>query len=181
MRTSPINRDSLNRTTRLNGSSIERLNSSTVQRFNDLTTAQYALICGLSILLAIASVAKAAHATTPPTEQQLIKSTFVKAPNQGSGKDPFFPKSTRFGPPVTKTTEVAPTPISCLNLKGISTSKGHRTAIINNRTFEASEEAEIRACGGTLRVKCVEIRDDGITVSVSGQTQTLSLGPKLSP
>jgi hypothetical protein len=109
----------------------------------------------------------------------MIKSTFVKAPNPGSGKDPFFPKSVRFGPPVTKTTEVVATPISSLTLKGISTSKGHRTAIINNRTFEAGEEGDIRAAGQTVRIKCVEIRDDGITVSVNGQTQTLSLGPKL--
>ena len=138
-----------------------------------------AVVCALAVLLAIVSVTRAAHAPAPVTEPQFVKSVFVKAPNPGSGKDPFFPKSTRFGALQTNTTEVAPTPVSCLMLKGISGSKGHRLAIINNRTFEAGEEAEIRAAGQTFRVKCVDIRDDGVTVSVSGQTQKLSLGPKL--
>ena len=146
-----------------------------------------ALICGLSVLLAIVSVTRSAHSAAPAppaapaAEPQFIKSVFVNSPSTGFGKDPFFPKSKRFvvvAPTITNTVDVAPAPVTVLNLKGFSNSKGHRTAIINNRTFEVGEEAEIRVSNQAFRVKCVEIHDDGVIVSVNGQTQKLSIGPK---
>src|SRR6266567_1653448 len=89
-----------------------------------------AVVCGLAVLLAIVSVMRAAHSAAPVTEPHFINSEFVNTPS--FGKDPFFPKSTRRGAVQTNAAEVAPTPISCLVLKGISGSKGHRLAIINN-------------------------------------------------
>src|SRR5262245_4453396 len=129
MRTSRnIHRDSLNRLNRPGSSTDERQ--------------KLALNCGLSVLLAIVSVTRSAQSAAPvpatsATEQEFVKSVFVNSPNTGFGKDPFFPRSTRFtvvAPKITNTTEVVLAPITALALKGISTSKGHRTAIINNRT-----------------------------------------------
>ena len=137
------------------------------------------LICGLSTMLAVLSAAGAAHPTAPVGELQFVPSVFVA--KAGFGKNPFFPKSTMLGPVqvTTNTVEVAPvTPISCLILKGISGPKNHRLAIINNKTFEIAEDAEIKCMGQTLRVKCIDVRDDGVVVSVNGQTQKLYLGVK---
>ena len=136
------------------------------------------LICGLSVVFTFFSAARAAHSPAPVGELHFVPSVFVAKP--GFGKDPFFPKSTRLGPVqvTTNTVEVSPTPISSLILKGISGPKNHRLAIINNKTFEIGEEAEIKAVGETLRVKCIDVRDDGVVVSVNGQTQKLYLGVK---
>lgn len=107
---------------------------------------------------------------------QYVNSVFVSTP--GVGKDPFFPKSTRWIPKVT--TNAIPTAVSFsfLSLKGISGPKNKRLAIINNRTFEVGEVADLKAAGQTVRVTCVEIRDDGVVVSINDQTQKLSLGGK---
>ena len=149
----------------------------------DLNTTEkrkLSVVCGLALLLALLSAGRAAHSAAPavPADIQFVRSTFVNSPTLG--KDPFYPKSTRRGAVThTNITEVTPTFVSSLVLKGISGPKSHRLAIINNRTFEIGEEAEIRSLGQTFRVKCVEIRDDGVIVSVNGQSQKLSLGPKL--
>jgi len=41
--------------------------------------------------------------------------------------------------------------------------------------FEAGEEGEIKINGVSFRVKCGEIRDDGVSVLVNGQPQKLTL------
>jgi hypothetical protein len=149
---------------------------------SDLTSGEkrkLSFICGLWLVLAILSMARAAHsAAAPTTEHQFIKSEFVSTP--GFAKDPFFPKSTRHAPPAkTNSTEVAPANINVLSLKGISGPTNHRLAIINNRTFAAGEEADMKVQGQSYHIKCVEVRDDGVLVIVNGQSQKLSLGPKL--
>ena len=45
--------------------------------------------------------------------------------------------------------------------------------------IEAGEEAELKNGAQTVRVKCVEIRDDCVVVSVNGVKQNLYLGTKL--
>ncbi len=95
------------------------------------------------------------------------------------GKDPFFPTSKRRGEPKTGPVIDTPPTVPQLTLKGISGPKNHRLAIINNKTFEVGEESDLRLGSQIVRVKCVEVRDDGVTVSINGQTQKLSLIPKL--
>ena len=149
----------------------------------DLSTGEkrkLSVICGLSLILAILSMARAAHSASPGNEHQFVKSTFAHVPGApGFGKDPFFPKSARFLGVVNTTTEVAPTPLTAFKVNGTSGPKNHRLAIINNRTFEVGEEAEMKVMGQSFHVKCIEIRDDGVVVSVNGQTQKLSLSSKL--
>ena len=131
------------------------------------------------MFLVVLSAARAGHSPAPAVDQRFVPSVFVAKPGSGFGKDPFFPKTTRFGPlKVTNTVEVAPVLTAALNLKGISGPKNHRLAIINNRTFETGEEADIKTMGQNFHVKCIEIRDDGVVASVNGQIQKLFLGVK---
>ena len=138
------------------------------------------LICALSLIVAIVTAARAANSPAPVSDQQqLVKSVFVSAPGPGFGRDVFFPRTSRFVSvaPVSTNPDVMPTPVTALTLKGISGPKNHRLAIINNKTLEVGEEAEIKVMGQSFRVKCVEVRDDGVTVSVNGQVQKLLLKP----
>src|SRR5438309_1919912 len=130
---------------------------------------QVRAICALALLALLSSARAAQPATASPepthklAEIQFVKSVFVNSP--GVGTDPFFPKSTRRGAPVGTNPgiEVAPS-FGFLSLKGISGSKVHRLAIINNKTFEAGEEGDLKTGSQTVRVKCVEIRDDCVVV-----------------
>lgn len=134
--------------------------------------------------IAVSAARGAAPKPAPPPpvvpqithELQFVKSTFVATPGPGFGTDPFFPKTARFQH-TSKTVET-PGPVSFLSLKGISRAGNRRTAIINNRTFEVGEEGEVKINAQPFRVRCIEIRDDGVTVSVNGQPQKLTLTPK---
>src|SRR4051812_1841596 len=105
---------------------------------------QLVVICAFAVTLSLLTSSRAAQpapaapqpAPTPaPAEIQFVKSVFVNSP--AFGKDPFFPKSTRhMGPIGTNTAIEIPTTVSFLTLKGISGSKLHRLAIINNKTLE---------------------------------------------
>ena len=140
-------------------------------------------ICAVAGVIAMSAAWGAAQKPAPQPsvapqithELQFVKSTFVATPGPGFGTDPFFPKTGRFQR--TKAVE-GPGPVSFLSLKGISVTRNRRTAIINNRTFEVGEEGEVKINGQPFRVRCIEIRDDGVTVSVNGQLQKLSLTAK---
>src|SRR5438045_9686276 len=133
---------------------------------------RWAGICAFAAVIAISAARGAAQkaAPQPPVvppmthELQFIKSTFVSVPGPGFGTDPFFPKTGRFER--TKTVD-HPGPVSFLSLKGISGPRNRRLAIINNRTFDLGEEAVLKVAGQDYRVRCLEIRDDGVTVSVN--------------
>jgi hypothetical protein len=133
--------------------------------------------------LALAGVLTAWAAPTtapaPPAEEVVPpKSVFTDRPD--FGKDPFFPKSTRRGAvPIASTNIVEVATVSKdLILKGISTLKEKRLAIINNRTFEAGEEDNVRVNGLLVKVKVVELRDTSALISVNGVTKELFLGQK---
>ena len=103
------------------------------------------------------------------------QSVFVDRPD--FGRDPFFPKSTRRG--AVTPTNVVVEPVANfgnLALKGISVSNEKRLAIINNKTFEAGEEAEVPMNGQRVRVKCVEIRDKSVVITINGVSKELFLG-----
>ena len=169
---------------RSGGNEALKFSAAPKSRKSDLSSGEkrkLSLICGLSLVVAILSIARAAHsaAAPAPSERIFIKSEFVSTP--GFGKDPFFPKSTRHLPPVTTTTptELAPQATTTLRLGGFSGTANRRLAIINNRTFAVGEEADMKVMGQIYHVKCVEIRDDAVLVTVNGQNQKLSLSPKL--
>ncbi len=104
------------------------------------------------------------------------KSVFVDQPD--FGKDPFFPRSNRRPKVLVRTTDLEPAravvPDSLL-LKGISVLKERKLAIINYYTAAEGEEFPLKVNGQTVKVKCVEIKDRSVIVSVNGATKELPL------
>jgi len=138
-----------------------------------------------SVLLSIKSVAApaartpapAAAAAAAPQEPQHIKSVFVDRPN--FGRDPFFPNSPRRGRIVQDTVVEPMANFNNIVLKGISGTVEKRLAIVNNKTFEVGEEADLRIGGHLTKVKCVEVREKSVVISINGVTRELFLGNKL--
>jgi len=138
-----------------------------------------------SVLLSIKSVAApaartpapAAAAAAAPQEPQHIKSVFVDRPN--FGRDPFFPNSSRRGRIVQDTVVEPMANFNNIVLKGISGTVEKRLAIVNNKTFEVGEEADLRIGGHLTKVKCVEVREKSVVISINGVTRELFLGNKL--
>jgi hypothetical protein len=94
------------------------------------------------------------------------------------GKDPFFPKSTRRPKIVVKPADVelpkATVPEHVV-LKGISFIKDKKLAIINNVTVGEGEEFTVKTGGQPVKVKCVEIKEKSVIVSVGAATKELPL------
>ncbi len=121
----------------------------------------------------------ATPAATPsaPQEAQQSKSVFVDRPN--FGRDPFFPNSSRRGTIVQDTVVEPVANFNNIVLKGISGTVEKRLAIINNKTFGTGEEGELRIGGHLTKVKCVEVREKSVVISINGATRELFLGNKL--
>ena len=138
-----------------------------------------------SALLSINSVG-APSARTPaaapapaaaPQEPEQIKSVFVDRPN--FGRDPFFPNSSRRGRIVQDTVVEPVANFNNIVLKGTSGTAEKRLAILNNKTFAAGEEGELRIGGQPTKIKCVEVREKSVVISINGVTRELFLGSKL--
>lgn len=133
----------------------------------------------LASSLALTLVGAPAPAPAPAAaaeEAQQVKSVFVDRPN--FGRDPFFPTSTRRGRMV-ETNRVEPVAnFNNIVLKGTSGTPEKRLAIINNKTFEVGEEGDLRVGGQPMKVKCVEIREKSIVISLNGVTKELFLDTK---
>jgi hypothetical protein len=108
----------------------------------------------------------------------LAKSEFIEAPS--FGKDPFFPNSTRRGARSYNPIETRPiVPATELTLKGIGGSKNRPVAIINNRTFAVGESAEMRVKGEVVKVRCVEISDKFVKITVNGVAKEFPINDSL--
>ena len=53
-------------------------------------------------------------------------------------------------------------------LSAIGGPQGHRLAIINQHTFGAGDEGELKTYGGPVKLQCVEIHDDSVVVRIEG-------------
>ena len=134
----------------------------------------------LCLLVLCSSQLRAAEAETIPTPATPIAGTNVIRASvfvdDERGKDPFFPRSTRrqFKPAATQEPRtVGP---SSLVLLGITAERERPLALINNRTFLAGEEHEVRVPGGSnTAVKCVEIRERSVMVTIQGGTEQFEL------
>ncbi len=58
-----------------------------------------------------------------------------------------------------------------LILKGISGAKNHRLAMITNKTFSPGESAVLTIGNGQVKLKCLEVREDSVLVSLDGGEQ----------
>ena len=157
------------------------MKSKTAKKSNLVERIERRLAVGVLALAGVLTAWAAPTTTAPPPPAEDAgppKSVFVDRPD--FGKDPFFPRSTRRGAvPTVSTNPVVVTEVSKdLVLKGISTLKEKRLAIINNKTFEAGEEDNVRVNGLLVKVKVVELRDKSAVISVNGVTKELVLGQK---
>lgn len=147
----------------------------------DLNPAFITRVTVLASLLACASTMPGAP-TAPapaasPDDASPTKSVFVDRPN--FGRDPFFPNSSRRGKLVEATVAQPVASFDNIALKGISGGTADkRLAILNNKTFEAGEEGELRVSGQLTRVKVVEIREKSVVISINGVTKELFLGAR---
>lgn len=131
------------------------------------------LLAGAGILVA-SSWPLTAAATNAPASLEMTQSVFVIPSTPQQGRNPFYPNST-LGMPAPKPTQAAPAEVFAFVLNGI-TSPPRSTAIINGRTFEVGEEAEVRVSSGSrVLVKCEEITTDSATILVNKEKRVLKL------
>jgi len=64
-----------------------------------------------------------------------------------------------------------PAKFTDLVLKGISGTKDRRFALLNNQTLAAGDTAVVKLEDGSLKVRCLEIRERSVLVAVDGQTE----------
>jgi hypothetical protein len=104
-----------------------------------------------------------------------IPQSAFNIPSQPSeGRNPFFPQSTVrvIVPPINNPNSID---TATFVLNGI-TSPPRRTAMINGRTFEPGEEAEVRLpSGGKMLIKVEEIKSESAIILVGGQRRELRL------
>lgn len=156
-------------------------------RRNSSVMAAFALCLGLGSLhstspaLAAAGTPKSPATNANPSAVERSKSAFIVPSNPSEGRDPFFPLSRRLvvevaAPDNGEKPKVTPVTLA---LKGVSGTESKRFALINDKTFAADEESEITIGTNKVRVHCIEIREDSVTVEVNGNRQELRLRPGL--
>jgi hypothetical protein len=75
-------------------------------------------------------------------------------------------------PPV----KAKPTPVpSTLLLRGISGTPQRRFALINDATLEKGEQAKVRLGNTNVVVRCLEITDSSVVLSVDGSSERQEL------
>ena len=136
----------------------------------------------ISLLIAVsllAAVSIPARAETPsgvlPPEVAARKSEFNDKAD--FGQDPFFPNSTRRAPakPVTTAGPAKPQPKVELILQGIISGTAQPLAMINGKNFAVGDELTVRAASGSIKVKCLEIRENSVVVQFQGERKELQM------
>ena len=139
------------------------------------------LIPTLALVSAGLTLSNVSHAESKPSPHLAPpngpKSEFTFRP--GYAKDPFFPRSTdnMIAPPVNLnpgTTSQGNVP-DYVVLKGVSIIKDRKLAIINNYTVGEGEEFTLKRGGKNVTLRCVEIKDKSVVVSVDGVSKELAL------
>ena len=132
------------------------------------------------VALAAGAFLSTANAAQPPSLDlplhfsnfALVKSEFTDDPQ--FGRDPFYPTSQRRRGQRTVTPILTPdAPVTELTLKGISGSVQRPLAIINNRTFAVGESADMKVNNQILKVRCVEINDKVVKITINGVPKEL--------
>lgn len=140
-----------------------------VKQFSKFFGTQFVLLAALS-----AHAAPSASQTAEPSPEPVIRES-VFQDEAGKGKDPFFPKSSRRAVKLPSINAPVAAPIVQLSLKGISGSSSSRLALINNRTFAVGETASVRIVGGSVNVRCVEINENSVVVTLEGDPEPKEL------
>ncbi len=93
-------------------------------------------------------------------------------------RDPFFPYAGTLAGVRPGTNGLAaamavlkPSPESLLELNSIVGSPSRRLASINGRTFLAGEEKTVSTSSGDVRVRCLEVVGQSVTVVINGRAE----------
>jgi hypothetical protein len=148
------------------------------------TPRPFTIVLSLSAVVALsASIVNSAGAGGAPApkaaeaEPVIPKSVFTIPTTAGSARDPFFPSriiQAEVAKPATNST-VRSVSLSCLVLKGLSGTPSRPLAMVNGRTMERGEDAEIVTDCGRLLVHCVDITTNSAIVEVAGERRELHL------
>jgi hypothetical protein len=146
----------------------------TKQTVNVLRNAALALavLVATDFQCAAAAESRVPSATLKVGTNAIPQSVFI---DDERGRDPFFPNSTRrqYKPAVPEANPaVGP---ASLVLLGLSGPPERRIALINNRNFEVGEENKVRVPGGSSLVKCEEIRERSVVVTIQGGTERFEI------
>jgi len=131
-------------------------------------------LAGFILVGFMGSVVEGAETNTNLTAQVTFPQS-VFATEGVTGKDPFFPNSSRR----LKRDDTANRPptrdySNLLRLTGIA--GGVRPiATINNLTFAVGEEQEVKVDGGKVKIRVIEIREKSVLVSVEKQPRAIEL------
>ena len=129
-----------------------------------------------SILLCLlGGLIQCAETNTNRAPTQVVFPQSVFATEGVTGKDPFFPNSTRR----VKRLEPSKQPTirdfsGLLKLTGI-TGGVRPIATINNLTFAVGEEQEVKVEGGRLKIRVLEIREKSVVISAEKQPLPIEL------
>ena len=132
-------------------------------------------IAASSLLFLLASALHGAQTNTNSAPVQLVIPQSVFLTDGATGKDPFFPSSIRR---IKRDDTGKPQPSRDLSvlLKLTGIAGGVRPiATINNLTFAAGEEQDVRVEGGKLKIRVLEIREKSVVVSVERQPLPIEL------
>ena len=148
------------------------------------TPRPFTIVLSLSavVALSVSTVNSVCAGTTPApkpaeVEPPIPKSVFSIPSTPGTARDPFFPSriiQAEVAKPATNTTTRVAS-LSCLVLKGLSGTPSRPLAMVNGRTMERGEDAEIVTDCGRLLVHCVDITTNSAIVEVGGERRELHL------
>lgn len=145
----------------------------------------FAVLAGsaLAVLTAVSTLGDVISDGSPVAPAGSPKSTFVSDPgDSGFGKDPFYPKTTRFTRVAPKASE-EPSPVSSfpeeVEIKGISFVAGKKLVIINYQTVAEGEDFSIRVNGKSIKGRCTQINEKSAALTINGETRDIPLPPSL--
>jgi hypothetical protein len=127
---------------------------------------------GIAALLLLMGAGPGLADPAQPAADHTPKSEFHLPPSADQGRDPFFPGSLRLWAGPLKDSRPAAAPMN-LVLNGLSGSATHRFAMINGRTLAEGEESELSTSGSRIRVRCLKIEADSVTVLADGERRVL--------
>jgi hypothetical protein len=145
-----------------------------------------ALVAGFVGVTAVCSAADAKAPTNKPAASSApekkavistgfgnIQSVFTAPTSLKDGRDPFFPESGRAMENAMAQSHTVE--ISSLKVPGISGTRGHLFAIINNHTFAIGEEGDVKTAGGPVHLRCVDIQNSAVLVEINGQIHRIAV------
>src|SRR5438093_8024763 len=132
-------------------------------------------LAGRLILSLLGAVVQGAETNTNRAPAEVVIPQSVFTAEGAIGKDPFFPNSTRRVKRVDSGKQPAIRDFSSL-LKLTGIAGGVRPiATINNLTFAAGEDQEVKVEGGKLRIRVLEIREKSVVIGIEKQPQPMEL------